>query len=376
MHGRIANMTMPGSPYSQFPAQPIPSAPMLGPRGKVRLRGRRLLRLSLIFLILGVAAFAVGIVIGVSKSLDKVDNFKRVAAVADGSQTVDLTHTGKYVVYFESSSIVDHPTAVELIEIRLTPTSGGAAITPSTAYGDLSGNKIRILTYNRDGHRGVAMWQFDVTQTGTYKVQSNPSADVPSDGMLAFGPDIAGGVVAGGLLILLGVLLLITALILFIIGLVRRSGHKNQLKTMAIYQGAGYGPPGGFPPPGFAPGGYAPAGFSPPGFGPAGFPPPVPGTGFQPGYQQPYGPPTQAPPQQPPFEQSFHQAYQQAYPPPPAQPASEPPTYQAYQPPVGEPPTYQTYEPPATEPPTVHRPTVEPPSANPPEYPPYQPPAP
>ena len=38
-------------------------------------------------------------------------------------------------------------------------------------YGGLSDNKVKILTYEYNGHDGAALYQFKITEKGTYRVQ-------------------------------------------------------------------------------------------------------------------------------------------------------------------------------------------------------------
>ena len=178
--------------------------------------------------------------------------------MGSGTEAVDLDRTGKYVVYYESSSVADSPNQVYLIPVRLTNTATGATITPDAPFGNRSDGKIKILTYDQDGHKGVAMWQFDVAQAGTYKVESIPGPRTASDGVLAFGPSIESGVVAGGLLVVVGILAVVAALVTLVVGLVRRRRHKRQLRTAGPYGAApgGYGAPGGYEP--YEPGGPQP----------------------------------------------------------------------------------------------------------------------
>ena len=247
-------MTTPENPYAAFPVAPSPGAPAAPPK----LRGRKAVTTGLVLLAVGIILVVAGGVTGVTRGLSKVDHFKRAPVVGSGSEAVDLDRTGKYVVYYESSSVADSPNQVYLIPVRLTNTATGATITPDAPFGNRSDGKIKILTYDQDGHKGVAMWQFDVAQAGTYKVESIPGPRTASDGVLAFGPSIESGVVAGGLLVVVGILAVVAALVTLVVGLVRRRRHKRQLRTAGPYGAApgGYGAPGGYEP--YEPGGPQP----------------------------------------------------------------------------------------------------------------------
>ena len=70
-------------------------------------------------------------------------------------------------------------------------------------------------------------YQFKITETGAYRVLVGADSNAPAGADIAFGESIASGTIAAGLLIVGGVLLLITAIILLIVGLVKRSRHKN-----------------------------------------------------------------------------------------------------------------------------------------------------
>ncbi len=246
----------PGQPYGQYPQQqpppaaaPLPAAPPTGKSGKPRLRGRTLLRLALIFGLVGLGLTIAGGVIVAQKSLSKVPHFQRVS-VSAGSGTVNLS-SGKYVAYYESSAVTRNVKQVPVVPVRLTSPSG-ARMVLDTLYGgkkvaDATGkNDIKQLDYHYDGYDGVAMYQFTITESGRYQVELAQPSDVPDDAKIAFGPSIAAGTAIGAALVVPGILLLLTALILLIVGLVRRRRHKRQLADQALYHPAPLaGPPPG-----------------------------------------------------------------------------------------------------------------------------------
>jgi hypothetical protein len=270
----------PGNPYPGPPGNPYapPPPPAGPPAGKQRLRGRTPLRLALIFGVIGIALTVAGGVVLANSPLGKVDSFPRVSFAA-GSRTVQLNRTGNYVGYFESPSNASHHAFVQM---RIT-NSGGTPV-PLSEYSDHSN-----LTYDQNGKHGEAVFTFTIAQPGDYTVQVQSSDAAPGSDM-ALGESIAHGLVIGVGLILPGILLIITAVVLLIVGLVRRSRHKRQLS-----EGGGYGPYGGYG--GYPPGPPGPTftAQQPPGQAPQGYQPPQ-GPGGQ-GYQQGgYPPPGQAAP--------------------------------------------------------------------------------
>jgi hypothetical protein len=255
-------------PPSAYPTAPPPGG------GNVRLRGRVPRLLGWIFLAIAIIAFVVGgIVIG-TKSLGKVNSFQRVTFTS-GSGTVHLD-TGKYVGYYEAADVDNSIDAVPNFRVLITDPNGGQVNFQN--YGNNSNGTIKKFTYQYNGHNGVAAFQFNASQAGAYHVRIQAVDNLPTGADVAFGRDIAGGTIAGGLLIVLGVLALIAAIVLLIVGYVKRSRHKRELQS----GGWGAGPPQGY--------GAPPAGYQQPGY-------------QQPGYQQqppPYGAP-QPTQQQPEF---------------------------------------------------------------------------
>ncbi|WP_375485375.1 hypothetical protein [uncultured Jatrophihabitans sp.] len=275
--------------YPPPPGQPgYPSAPPAStPSGKTRLRGRTPLRLAIAFFVVAVALFVVGGIVLAKKSLGKVDDFQRVS-IASGSGTITLNGTGKWIGYYEASNVDNSIERIPSIRVALTDSSGKAVKLES--YGNRSDDKVDKLTYSYNGHHGAAALQFDTTSKGRYRVQVQAEQSLPSDAKLAFGRDIKKGTVAGGLLIVGGVLFLIAAIVLLIVGLVKRSRHKGELARTGGGYGAGYGgPPANYPPPGgYGQGGYGQqGGYQPQGHGQGqqgSYPPP--GQGQQGGYGQ------------------------------------------------------------------------------------------
>jgi uncharacterized membrane protein YidH (DUF202 family) len=251
-------------PQPAYP--PAPGPVTAGPSGQVQLRGRTPRRLGWIFLAVGLVILVIGIVVLVTKS-SKVNGFARVR-VSDQVGQIHLD-AGKYLAYYEAQNVDTN--AIPLPAVVLVGPSG-KALPLLTLYGGRprsSGNISTVLTYHYQGREGVAIYQFNLTEGGTYRVQILNSSGAAPDAQLAFGPSIAKGLVVGVLVTIAGVLLFLAGAILLIIGYVKRSRHKNELR-----RGAGFGAP----PAWGVPGGY-------------GGPPP-----YNPPYNPPYSPPYDPPP--------------------------------------------------------------------------------
>lgn len=263
---------------------PQPPAPAAYPAGQPRLRGRTPLRLGIIFLVLGIAAAVVGGIIAVNGALKKVDSFQRISIPPAGHAVYKHVKfgTGGYVAYYEAKSASAQ--SIPEIPIKMQ-TPSGSIKTLDTPYGGTSGgSKVKSLTYNYNGHNGVALWQFTISQKGTYLVRVEGNTNAASDAKIAFGRSIGKSTAVGALLIVLGILLLIAGVILLIVGLVKRSRSKRERDAMlASGPYGGYGPPMGAPPPPVQPG------YSPPSYGQ---PPAQPGYPPSPPPQQSQWPPS------------------------------------------------------------------------------------
>jgi hypothetical protein len=313
-------------PPPAYPPAPQ-SPPDAGP-----LRGRTPRRLGWIFLALAIILFVIGAIVVAKKSYSEVKTFQRVS-IADGSGSVNVDRTGKWVIYYEASNVNSSFKRIPDITVLVTTSSKPVQL---STYGKRKDGKVDRLTYDYNGHKGAAAAEFQASDKGTYQVQVRANETLPSGADLAFGKDIKGGTVAGGALIVGGVVCLIVAIVLLIVGFVKRARHKSERQAaMSGYGQPAYGAPGGYPPP-------------PPGYGPPqGYPQQPPPGGYQqppaPGYQSPgQGQPApghgyQAPEQQQPGQQySGQEQPGQQYPgyQPPAQPGSAHPPNQGSQPPA------------------------------------------
>jgi uncharacterized membrane protein len=276
-----------GSPaYPGYPR--YPGYPGDGGAPRKPMRGRRAIQVGAILIAVGIVLVIVGGVLANTNAYSKVNDFQRVA-VKDRTGTVTFNNAGGYVAYYESSSVTSSTSQeIPLIPVRLTNRATGQAMTLTTTYGDQSDGRVKYLHYDHDGHKGLAMWQFHIDQTGTYGVElgTNPAAD--ADAAVAFGKSIAGGVVLGGAFVIAAILVLIAGVIVLIVGLVKRSRNKRELRTGGGYGGFGTAQPSGWPP-GSGMQGWPPAG---------GQPQQWPQPGGQPPQQwpQPGGQPQQWPP--------------------------------------------------------------------------------
>jgi hypothetical protein len=226
----------------------------------------------------------VGAIVAGTQGLSKVNDFPRVK-VADGTGTVNLK-AGNHVAYYEAPNINDNSKSVPVVGVALQSPSG-KVMTLHTLYGARSDGKVKILTYEYNGHNGIALYQFKLTESGRYRVALQAGSQASPDADIALGTSIAKGLAIGAALIIPGVLLLVAAIVLLIVGLVKRSRHNKELAAVGPYGGySGYGgapPAGGYPPPG----GYQQPGSYPP---PGGYPPPSsppPNNPPQPGQWQP-----------------------------------------------------------------------------------------
>jgi uncharacterized membrane protein len=224
------------------PPAGYPGYPMSGPPTQLRVRGRRPIQVGAILAILGVVVLVVGVVVLGTKSFSKVNGFQRVS-VADGSGTITFHSTGGYVAYYEAPSVSQDAKTVPLIGIQLTNVATGTSMILHTPYGGSSTDKVKRLSYSYNGHHGLAMWQFHISQTGKYHVLIDPNSLAAPNSDVAFGRSIAAGTVIGAGLTLLGILLLIAGLIVLTVGLVKRRRSKREIAVLA-----GGGPYPGGPP--------------------------------------------------------------------------------------------------------------------------------
>jgi hypothetical protein len=270
--------------YPPPPGQsPYPSAPPPGPAGPPgRLRGRTPLRLALIFGVVGLALAIIGGIL-IANRFSKTDSFARVS-IAERSKAVEFDRVGSYVGYYETPTSASHRAYVQMQIVD----SAGTPLVLST-YGR-NGSSTSTLTYDYNGRHGEALFTFHIKKSGKY-LATVLSTDAAPGADMAFGESIAGGIALGAGLFVPGLLLIVAAIVLLIVGLVKRSRHKKEIASGA-YGGGGYGGqyPGQYPGQygGGQPGQY---GGAPGGQYGGGQPPSFPPPGQQ-------GPPQQGPPPQ------------------------------------------------------------------------------
>src|SRR4051812_40287502 len=256
-----------------YPPPPAyPPAPGSEEAGQVRLRGRTPRLLGWIFLAVAGAALVAGWIVNANQSFGKGDGFQRVS-FASGAGTVNLDGTGKWVGYYEASNVSSSISFVPNFRIEMTAPSGVNVNLEN--YGNRSDGSIKKLTYDYNGHKGVAAFQFTARQAGQYQIRLQDVGSLPPDANVAIGRDIAGGTMVGALLIVVGVLFLIAAIVLLIVGFVKRSRHKKELQSGPKWGTWGAPAPayGGAPQPYPPPPGYGDPHQPPPGYG-AQAPPP------------------------------------------------------------------------------------------------------
>ena len=66
---------------------------------------------------------------------------------------------------------------------------------------------MKTLSYDYNDHKGVALWQFTITEKGTYTVEVAGNEQADSDATVAFGRSIGKSTAIGGVLVVVGVLL-------------------------------------------------------------------------------------------------------------------------------------------------------------------------
>jgi hypothetical protein len=287
-------MSYPPPPEPAYPSAPGPG----GAPGKVRLRGRVPRILGWTFLAIAAVLVIVGGVVIGTKSYSKVNGFQRVPVPTNNS-TVTFNHTGKYVAYYEASNVNSDIREVPAVGVAIQAPNG-TVTRLSHGYKEHSDGKIEIFTYDYNGHKGVGLYEFNIAQTGVYHVATRPTPSTASDAQIAFGKDISGDTLAG--LGVIGLGIGIAAIVLLIVGYVKRSNHKGELQRGQYWGGAPAPAYGGAPAPAYggAPPGYGGTPEHPqaPQYGQTGYgqqPPPPP-----PGYVPPPPPPGYVPPPPPP----------------------------------------------------------------------------
>ena len=198
--------------------------------------------------VLGAIAASIMVVSSVVVTVNRVEDFQRVAV--PGSGVITLDDTGGYTVYYEEPGIgvgFVPPLRVEIIEVA---TGDQLSLRPYDADAD----------YTFGGHEGVAVFTFSIDRPGNYEVVAGGGHFAFEDvafGEVAIGRSIfrrlfvgvSGGVVVGL------VAVLATVLIAVITGV-----HRNDDRRRQQWGPTGRPPPSSYgPPPGYgAPPGYRP----------------------------------------------------------------------------------------------------------------------
>jgi hypothetical protein len=144
-----------------------------------------------------------------------VNGLQRVPLPAGG--TVNLGHSGGYVVYYEGPG--SQSGNIPSFDIHVTPASPGASVTGLTRYQS-------SVTYSFGSHQGRAVLTLSIARPGKFAVSASGAPVAGAD--LAFGGSIARGIVG---IVVPGVPLMILAflggLVVFIIRVIRKSAMRR-----------------------------------------------------------------------------------------------------------------------------------------------------
>ena len=198
-----------GGPYGgqQFGSGQSPIVAGMG-AGRPRVRPGR------VWYVAAVALFLAGVawlVFGFVSLSSKVDAFSRVPLPAGG--TVTLSHSGRYVVYYEGAGATSGRIPRFLVHI--------APAAPPAAVGSLRSYAASV-TYTIGARQGRAVLTFQVVHPGRFLVEPSGATAVAGGSDLAFGSSIAGSIV-GTVLLSIGLIFLgiAGAIVLFIVRLSR-----------------------------------------------------------------------------------------------------------------------------------------------------------
>jgi len=196
------------------PPSPLADASGTSPR---KARPGRAWYLLALAVFLGGAALLVAGLLGVK---GQVDGFQRVPLPQGGQ--VSLPHSGGYVLYYEAPGAASGQ--FPSFNVTVAPASAGARATSLQPY-------TTDVTYGFGSRQGRAVLTLQVSHPGTFRVVATGAPTVAGGSDLAFGSSIVGGiagtVVSGGLLMVLGVAGGIT---LFVIRYVRISRRRAQAR--------------------------------------------------------------------------------------------------------------------------------------------------
>jgi hypothetical protein len=167
------------------------------------------------WVLLGAAAAAVvaGAIVLATNSGTTIADFQRITFAA-GQRSVQLT-SGRWVGYYESGARTTSHIAVPDFRPLIRDPSGAQVNIENYAGGRKPGP-----SYDKDGHRGTAVFQFQAPRSGSYDVRLQFAGALPPGADVAIGRDLAAPtstppsgillVVAGGLGVAGSVLLLVS----------------------------------------------------------------------------------------------------------------------------------------------------------------------
>jgi hypothetical protein len=161
------------------------------------------------------AAAAAWLIYSVFSFVGTVNGLQRAPLPAGG--TVNLGHSGGYVVYYEGPGAESGN--IPSFNIRVTPVSDGASVASLAHYQS-------SVTYSVGSHQGRAVLTLDIARPGKFAISASGAQASGAD--LAIGGSVARGIVG---IVVPGVPLMILAflggLVVFIIRIVRKSAMRR-----------------------------------------------------------------------------------------------------------------------------------------------------
>ena len=182
-------------------------------------------RLS-VWVLLGAAAAAViaGAVVLATTSGTSIADFQRIPFTA-GQRSVQLAG-GRWVGYYESRTLTPTRPAVPDFRPLIRDPRGAQVNIENYAA---PGGRQPGLTYDKDGHRGIAVFQFEAPQAGSFEVRLQFAGAMPPGADVAIGRDLAAGTStprSGVVLVAVGGLGLVLAVLLLV------AGHRRRDRTV------------------------------------------------------------------------------------------------------------------------------------------------
>jgi len=186
--------------------------------------------LAAVICVLSVVGGGTCLVFFVLTVMDVGSDFQRVVIPPGGDVT--LTEPGQYTIFYEHQSTVggqSFNTSQQLPSVNVTIRDAGV---PGAAPIPVSGVNTS-MNYSTTNTAGYAVWQFNVPQPGTYRIDARYTAASPNEPprVLAVGQGVLGTFAQSMLLMFGGLLIggvgLTLALVVFIVTLIRRQSAQK-----------------------------------------------------------------------------------------------------------------------------------------------------